>query len=517
MNRFTLWYIPLVLLACCLCFLSASSPPKRIRALYGSLDPRSVSQHLALYQLYPSSSEGQQALRRAWQLLSAQPTVTHGPMSSIPLPTRGIQALVAIINKHPLDAPLQLNEDELAIVDRLASHLPNRSLKGFRAANEKAVLALAPQEIDLARGLFLSQMGDDPTALQSVRNYEAMLDLMALQIRARLNPSANPETKVRELNRFVFEEMNFRFPPHSVYAKDIDVYTFLPSVLDSRRGVCLGVSVLYLCLAQRLDVPLEIVTPPGHIYVRYRTKDKEINIETTLRGVHIDSSEYLGLDTRKLEQRDMRETIGMTHINLASVYLQSGQYDRALAAYQKALPYLPNDLHLTQLMGLTYVLNSDDANGRPLLEQVRHYLPDEAVSPDTLVEDYLTGRTDANGLKVIFMTVDENTDSLLAKKKALEDCLKDYPNFRVGWLQLATTLMQMHRLGEGLQCLQHYHNMHATNVNAEYFLSVIYAERLDYNKAWEHLRNTEVLLAARDHNPKALKTFRRQLSLRSPR
>ena len=76
----------------------------------------------------------------------------------------------------------------------------------------------------------------------------------------------------------------FRFPPHSLYAKDIDVYTFLPSVLDSRRGVCLGVSILYLCLAQRLDLPLEAMTPPGHIYVRY---GEDLNIETTARGIDV--------------------------------------------------------------------------------------------------------------------------------------------------------------------------------------------------------------------------------------
>ena len=98
--------------------------------------------------------------------------------------------------------------------------------------------------------------------------------------------------------------MRFRFPPHSLHAKDIDIYTFLPSVLDGRRGVCLGVSILYLCLAQRLGLDLEIITPPGHIYVRYQSPEGEmINIETTARGIDIPSERYLGMETRKLQTK----------------------------------------------------------------------------------------------------------------------------------------------------------------------------------------------------------------------
>ena len=130
-------------------------------------------------------------------------------------------------------------------------------------------------------------MGSDEEAWRKIRSYEAILDLMAMQVRARLGTTFRPEEVVKELNRYVFAEQEFRFPPHSTYAKDIDLYSFLPSVIETRRGVCLGVSILYLCLGQRLGVPLEIITPPGHIYVRYNDGTTITNIETTARGVHI--------------------------------------------------------------------------------------------------------------------------------------------------------------------------------------------------------------------------------------
>src|SRR4029079_11872384 len=134
--------------------------------------------------------------------------------------------------------------------------------------------------------------------------YEAAVDLMSLQILALLQEKAKDHKElIRGINEFIFEEMRFRFPPHSLYSQSIDEYTFLPSVLESRRGVCLGVSILYLCIAQRLNLAIEMITPPGHIYVRYRNDDTIINIETTARGIHVDCEEYLSVNLCALQKR----------------------------------------------------------------------------------------------------------------------------------------------------------------------------------------------------------------------
>ena len=126
---------------------------------------------------------------------------------------------------------------------------------------------------------------------------------------ARLPIHATDEEKIRAISHFIFHEKRFRFPPHSLYAKDIDTYTFLSSVLDSRLGVCLGVSILYLSIAERLDLPLEIITPPGHIYIRYRKGEEIQNIETTARGIHLPNRAYLGINTRKLQERNKKQVI----------------------------------------------------------------------------------------------------------------------------------------------------------------------------------------------------------------
>jgi regulator of sirC expression with transglutaminase-like and TPR domain len=375
-------------------------------------------------------------------------------------------------------------------------------------------LALPIEEIDLARGLFLTQLGGQE--LKKIRTYEVLIDLMALQIRARLPDFASPQIKIRAMNDFIFSEMGFRFPPHSIYAADIDLYTFLPSVLDSRRGVCLGVSILYICLAQRLDLPLEMITPPGHIYVRYRDKDKEINIETTARGIHMNSEEYLSIDTRALQQRNIKEVIGLAHFNQASVHWQQEKYEDALVSYEKAKKYLPDDKLLIELMGYNYLFLGKIEEGTNLLKQVEGYIPPYAVNSENVAVDFLKGAVDVEGLKSIFMKVDETRESIIEKRNSLQKTLDRCPKFRDGWFCLAVAWLQLHRYGEALKALEQHHQLESNDPTGEYYLSMLYAERFDFNKSWKHFKHVEELLKAWNHNPKSLKALRRHLTQQSP-
>jgi regulator of sirC expression with transglutaminase-like and TPR domain len=495
-----------------ICAMAAPSPYK-LRTLYNSLDTLSIAQHLAFYQLYPQTPDGERALNDAWRLLtgSSQATKTDLPFL---FPT--IDRMIAVVNK-PIGSPTpSLSETELQAIESLAASLPHRRLKGHLAIEESQVQALEPADIDLARGILLSQLEKGPETLLQIRSYEATLDMMALQIQARLPPEATPEAKICAINSFIFEEMGFRFPPHSLLAKEIDLYTFLPSVLDSHRGVCLGVSILYICLAQRLNFALEMVTPPGHIYVRHRADGKEINIETTARGIHLDSKEYLGIDTRSLQQRTIKEVIGMAHYNQASVYWQQGDFDKAIQAYQKALPYMPDDKPLKELLGYNYLFKGQKEEGEKLLREVVDYLPEEAVSKKNIAEDYLLGLVDAEGIRTTFMEVDDTRDSILKKKKELEKVLESYPRFRSGLLHLAITWLQLHRTGEALEALERYHEIDPSDPTVQYYLAELYYERFDYQKAWLHLKNAQRLCQERQHAPIALKELRRDIAIECP-
>lgn len=494
--------------------LPEQSAQLSLKALYNSLDPLSVSQHLAFYELYAETKEGKEALHKAWELLTKETL----PVAEITtrLPHFDIHAIISLVTRQSFDAPVKLSEDQFELISKISGKLCNRKLKGAAATTKEEVLQLPSEDIDISRGLLIFQFDESENPMEEIKQYEASIDLMALQIAARLAPSATHEDKIREINRFIFQEMQFRFPPHSLYANDIDLYTFLPSVIEGRQGVCLGISILYLSLAQRLDLPLTIVTPPGHIYVRYNNGSKTINIETTARGTDLPSEVYLGINTRKLQMRNMKEVIGLAFMNQAAVFWSKQDYTKTVAFYEKAALFLPKDPLLKMFMGFNYLFVGRSADGVNLLREIRHLTFEEAVSQETIPDDYLSGKIDAEGIKAVFLPVDETRESIVKKQKELEKILKRYPNYRAGQLHLATTWLQLGRSSEAKEILECYHKIDPHNSIIEYYLAILCIERLDYNQAWSYLNQAESLVHSRGHHPKALSSIRESLRRISP-
>lgn len=497
------------LLAAAQCFAGNSS----LSALYATLDPTSVAQHFAFYELYPATPEGREALKHAWDLLSGG----AGSDPELILPSLDVQPILSLVNRsNANDSPL-LNDDQLSVIGKLAKHLGNRKLQGFGLWDQAAILNLPADEIDLGRALLIAELGASKEAQQKIQSYEASLDLMSLQITARLQPNASSLDKIRAINDYIFSEMRFRFPPHSLYAKEIDVYTFLPSVLDSRRGVCLGVSILYLCLAQRLELSLQAITPPGHIYVRYVDPDgNHTNIETTARGIDIPTEHYLGVETKKLQERTIRECIGLAFMNQAAVSWHHDDPATAVGLYEKARPFLGDDYLLNLFLGFNYLFIGKEKEGRALLQKIQGQAPEHVLVADTIAEDYLANRVDAEGIQAVFAEVNESRGSILEKQKRLEATLAKYPLFRQGFFHMAVTWMQLGREREAVPYLEKCASLNPDDPTVHYYLAAIHCQRHNFNQAWKYLRVAEAIVRQKQHEPKALAELRRALQRQCP-
>lgn len=481
---------------------------------FSSLDPLSIEQHLAYYKLYPETKEGKKALEHAWKLLGEGASLPL--QEAVSIPNIDLEPLIALITRNSKEAPLALSEASQKELATLTSLLPTKKQKGAFVWTEEELVAIPSEEIDLARALLIHQFANDPKKKEKILQYETVLDLMALQIRARLPTWATAEDKIDMISRFIFEEKRYRFPPHSLYAKEIDLYTFLPSVLDNREGVCLGVSILYLCLAQRLNLPLQIITPPGHIYLSYEGDEGIINIETTARGTHMPSEMYLGVNTRLLQKRTMKEVIGLSFINEASVAWGIGDHKKTVALYEKALPYLPEDPLLKMFLGLNYLFTGEIKKGKDSLKEIRSLTLHFSVSKETIPSDFLNGYTDIESIKSVFTHVDETRQSILEKLSALEKVSANYPKFRAALLQVAVCHLQLGHLAEALRILEKYHALDPEDATVEYYLAELYLERFDIQKAWRHFNLAETLTLARDHKPKAFHPLKLSLLRYSP-
>jgi regulator of sirC expression with transglutaminase-like and TPR domain len=483
----------------------------KIKTLYKNLNSTSVIQHFAFYRLYPDTAEGKQALKKAWSLLDQE-----NVKDSYILPSLDINLMINLVNKQGSTLSEIVDEEKLVFLESLGKNLKNRSLKGHKIWDIQEIVKLNVDEIDLARALFLEELEQEKNAVYKTRYFEVCLDLMALQILATLKDNASDIDKINAINDFIFYEKKFRFPPQSNQAREIDTYTFLSSVIDSRRGVCLGVSILYLSLAQRLGLNLEIITPPGHIYVRYNKSGNIINIETTARGVNYPSEIYLGIETKKLQQRNIKEVVGLAFINQASVYWANEHYDTAVSLYKKSMKYLPQDPHLKQMLGLNLLFTGNEKEGKELLKELRNYKSEYLTGKDNLVEDFLDNKTDIESLKAIFLPIDEKRSSIIEKQNSLKKIVEKFPKFRAGIFQLTNTYLQLGREKEASKYLNQLYQIDPNDITVNYYLSVISFERLDYQNAWKYLKNTENLLEKENHHPRALKSFKEMLKRTSP-
>lgn len=483
------------------------SPP---HALYSRLNPRSIAQHLAFYELYPTHPLGQRALREGWQLLTGSSDTARAEEALSHLSSESIALFIACVNRTPTQRMPILSSQLLGVIEDIsAQRLVHHQLEGHHRWEESQLVTLPDVEFDLARALLVSQFGDDK---MQIRSYEAVLDLMALQIAAQLPSPATPQQKIAAISRFIFEEMAFRFPPHSLHVKEIDAYTFLPSVLDSRRGVCLGVSILYLCIAQRLSLPLEMMTPPGHIYVRYREGECVVNIETTARGIHLDTEEYMSLTHFTIRQRTLKEVVGLTYVNQASVHWQTGRYQQVLEAYGKAAHYMGEDPLLHELMGYALLLNGEEGRGQMHLKcALMTPRRGDAIGEQAILEDYFAGHVDAAGIALLFKTGDDDRTSWLCQKDQLEQLRSRCPYFRAGLSALAATWLHLHRSKEALTLLQAYIALDNGNPEVHYSLALLYAQRHHIAKAWDHLKQSEKIVATYGYRPKILRELRRTL------
>jgi len=474
-----------------------------ISTLYKTIEPNSIYKHLVFYELYKDTKEGKKALRHAWKLISQNANTTK-----LNFPKINISNLIDMIIKAKPINP-KISEEELEIIEKIGSSLKNRSLKTYNLLDEKTFINSDPEQIDLARAILVSQNKYTPL---KIRYYESALDLIALQILAKLKKNPTPADKIKAINNFIFFEMGYRFPPTSKYANKINTYTSLSSVIDNKKGVCLGLSILYLCIAERLDLKLLAITPPGHIFLRYKDKNNEINIETTNRGIDIPSNHYLTIETKSLQIRDKKQVIGLAFINEASTHIKNKQYKESALLYEKASNYLKDDILLKNLTAYSYLFLKEDKKCFKILKETKNKISDYSITKDTMAEDILNKYADRKALKSIFTDFEDTRKSILKKKQELETITKKYPKFRNGFLFLSDVYMKLGKTKEALNTLLKYQKIDQSDPRVNFYISILSYQRFDFKNAWAYLKKTESIFNEKKYTPQHFIDFKKELT-----
>ncbi len=118
------------------------------------------------------------------------------------------------------------------------------------------------------------------------------LDEISTRCRELISEPATPREKCRIINRVLFHEWGFH--------GNVEQYTdplnsFLDQVLIRRKGIPLSLSIVYLLVAERLDLELEPVGLPGHFIVGCYLEAAPFFVDPFDKGVFRDADEILDL------------------------------------------------------------------------------------------------------------------------------------------------------------------------------------------------------------------------------
>jgi tetratricopeptide (TPR) repeat protein len=190
---------------------------------------------------------------------------------------------------------------------------------------------------------------------------------LADRLRPEVTGAADGGRVVDAFRRVLLVEERFTYDKSS---SDPGNY-LLESVLARRKGNCLGLSLLYLALAERLGIPFRGVYVPSHCFVRYEGNGVRVNVEFAEGGAPWGDDRYrqefrLPPGRPYLRSLTPDEMLGVYLKTLGAGYARKGREEDALRLYGDAgrvYPGLP-DVHYNAGVSLQRLGRNDEAIGK---------------------------------------------------------------------------------------------------------------------------------------------------------
>lgn len=215
-------------------------------------------------------------------------------------------------------------------------------------------------QIDLAKAALFFAQAEYPDL--DVQKYLGILDEIASEIEVQLSPERYPLKVVNTINEHLFNRLKFRGNQQNYYNPD---NSFLHHVIESKLGIPISLSVIYLAIAQRLDFPMVGIGMPGHFLIRPEFEGVGFFVDAFNRGEilfeedcqrRLDENyqQQLKLDPSWLEPVSNKQILVRMLNNLKFIYLHRQEIDKALSTMSGILQIFPDNVSEIRDRGLLY-------------------------------------------------------------------------------------------------------------------------------------------------------------------
>ena len=220
------------------------------------------------------------------------------------------------------------------------------------------------ENIDLAYSTLL--MAQYLTQPFDMSPYLTMLDDMAGAARPSVCAAGTDLEKIGALNKHLFEDLGFSGNNRRYYKPD---NSFLNRVLDSKKGIPISLSVVYMEVGRRLDLPLWGVGIPQHFIVGYGVPEEPIYIDVFDQGQILTEIDCMVISGHSFSDQESfkkdylkpatkRAVLFRMLQNLKYLYLDQKNWEATYKTIDLAVEVYPNQLNELRDRGLmAYRLN----------------------------------------------------------------------------------------------------------------------------------------------------------------
>jgi regulator of sirC expression with transglutaminase-like and TPR domain len=170
-----------------------------------------------------------------------------------------------------------------------------------------------------------------------IDSYQKTLDKWADELRTRLSPDDSASVRVAAMAQFLGKELGFRGNVDDYYSAR---NSLLPCVIDSRLGIPISLSVLYMFVAQRSGITIEGINLPGHFVLRLGAilfdPFHEGRVLTTRDCVEILSHQKLTLHSSHLQAAHPRLILVRILANLLYIF----EKDKNLSSHEMVAKWI---------------------------------------------------------------------------------------------------------------------------------------------------------------------------------
>ena len=214
-----------------------------------------------------------------------------------------------------------------------------------------ALVSGPEEDLDLAEAALLIAREEQPDL--DVAHYLKRLDQLADAVRTELPPSPTHNDTLQCLNTHLFLKEELRGNTGEYYDPR---NSFLNEVLETKVGIPITLSVIYMEVGRRLGLALVGIGFPGHFLVRYSGPDGERILDPFLGGANLSEAQLaaklrsmygennpLAVQVSKLLTPATKKEI-LTRMlgNLKGVYLNKGDFERALSVIDRMVLIRPD-------------------------------------------------------------------------------------------------------------------------------------------------------------------------------